>query len=218
MQTTYFLGRETLIAPRRARGMALWREKLFAFLEPQSPQRDVVLPAAAEPGGRAGERKWSCSEARFLARIYGAFPLRSECGSAMRILESREWRYARELHPRQPYRASRPTPLGKEELRDLPRTSHLNAELVLLRVVDFGAAPYHAHAQLQPVRHHAPLHVSQERAFVHASVILQGVWERGQAGAPLRQMGGQALAGFHDLRHQAVQPRAVACIQVRLSE
>ncbi len=58
MQTTYFLGRETLIAPRRARGMALWREKLFAFLSrnPRSatsffrlpPNRVVELGAQVE--------------------------------------------------------------------------------------------------------------------------------------------------------------------------
>jgi KUP system potassium uptake protein len=29
---TYFLGRETLIASRRVRGMALWREKLFVTM------------------------------------------------------------------------------------------------------------------------------------------------------------------------------------------
>jgi len=32
METTYFLGRETLIASRRRRGMAVWREKLFALM------------------------------------------------------------------------------------------------------------------------------------------------------------------------------------------
>ena len=31
METTYFLGRETLIATKRP-GMALWREKLFALM------------------------------------------------------------------------------------------------------------------------------------------------------------------------------------------
>jgi KUP system potassium uptake protein len=29
---TYFLGRETIIASRRRRGMAAWRERLFAFV------------------------------------------------------------------------------------------------------------------------------------------------------------------------------------------
>jgi KUP system potassium uptake protein len=32
METSYFLGRETLIATRRRRGMAIWREKLFALM------------------------------------------------------------------------------------------------------------------------------------------------------------------------------------------
>ncbi|MEX0907390.1 MAG: potassium transporter Kup [Gemmatimonadota bacterium] len=32
METTYFLGRETLIATRRRKGMAIWREKLFALM------------------------------------------------------------------------------------------------------------------------------------------------------------------------------------------
>jgi KUP system potassium uptake protein len=32
METSYFLGRETLIATRRKRGMAIWREKLFAIM------------------------------------------------------------------------------------------------------------------------------------------------------------------------------------------
>ena len=32
METSYFLGRETLIASRKTRGMALWREKLFAAM------------------------------------------------------------------------------------------------------------------------------------------------------------------------------------------
>ncbi|HEX7051861.1 MAG TPA: KUP/HAK/KT family potassium transporter [Longimicrobiales bacterium] len=31
-RTTYFLGRETLLASRRRRGMALWREKLFSLM------------------------------------------------------------------------------------------------------------------------------------------------------------------------------------------
>lgn len=31
METSYFLGRETLIASRKP-GMALWREKLFALM------------------------------------------------------------------------------------------------------------------------------------------------------------------------------------------
>jgi KUP system potassium uptake protein len=32
METSYFLGRETLIATRHRRGMAIWREKLFAAM------------------------------------------------------------------------------------------------------------------------------------------------------------------------------------------
>lgn len=32
METSYFLGRETLIASRRGKGMAIWREKLFAMM------------------------------------------------------------------------------------------------------------------------------------------------------------------------------------------
>ncbi|HEY0673817.1 MAG TPA: potassium transporter Kup [Longimicrobiales bacterium] len=32
METSYFLGRETLIASRKQRGMAIWREKLFAAM------------------------------------------------------------------------------------------------------------------------------------------------------------------------------------------
>jgi len=32
METTYFLGRETLITSRKYRGMALWRERLFAIM------------------------------------------------------------------------------------------------------------------------------------------------------------------------------------------
>jgi KUP system potassium uptake protein len=30
--TTFFLGRETIIATRRVAGMALWRERLFSFI------------------------------------------------------------------------------------------------------------------------------------------------------------------------------------------
>ncbi len=32
METSYFLGRETLIASKRLRGMPIWREKLFAAM------------------------------------------------------------------------------------------------------------------------------------------------------------------------------------------
>jgi KUP system potassium uptake protein len=32
METSYFLGRETLIASKKQRGMAIWREKLFAAM------------------------------------------------------------------------------------------------------------------------------------------------------------------------------------------
>ncbi|HEY0305055.1 MAG TPA: KUP/HAK/KT family potassium transporter, partial [Longimicrobiales bacterium] len=32
METSYFLGRETILATRRGKGMALWREKLFATM------------------------------------------------------------------------------------------------------------------------------------------------------------------------------------------
>ncbi len=58
MQTTYFLGRETLIARRRVQGMALWREKLFAFMSRNArsatsffrlpPNRVVELGAQVE--------------------------------------------------------------------------------------------------------------------------------------------------------------------------
>ena len=32
METTYFLGRETLIPSKTVRGMAVWREKLFSAM------------------------------------------------------------------------------------------------------------------------------------------------------------------------------------------
>jgi KUP system potassium uptake protein len=32
MRTTFFLGRETLIASKGEKGMALWRERLFAVM------------------------------------------------------------------------------------------------------------------------------------------------------------------------------------------
>jgi KUP system potassium uptake protein len=36
MDTTFFLGRETLIASRRHKGMAVWREQLFAVMSRNS--------------------------------------------------------------------------------------------------------------------------------------------------------------------------------------
>ena len=51
--TTYFLGRETLIASGGSRD-GMWREKLFAYHVAQRAQRDRLLPAAAEPRGGAG--------------------------------------------------------------------------------------------------------------------------------------------------------------------
>ena len=53
MATTFFLGRETLIATKQP-GMALWREKLFALMARNARAGHGVLPAAAEPGGGAG--------------------------------------------------------------------------------------------------------------------------------------------------------------------
>ena len=49
MDTTFFLCRETIIADARRPGMALWRDKLFAFMERNA------LPATAFfqiPGNR----------------------------------------------------------------------------------------------------------------------------------------------------------------------
>jgi KUP system potassium uptake protein len=58
MDTTYFLGRENLIATSRRRGMAVWREKLFAWMSKNSraatsffrlpPNRVVELGAQIE--------------------------------------------------------------------------------------------------------------------------------------------------------------------------
>ena len=58
METTYFLGRETLLATRDRKGMFLWREKLFAFLSRNArsatsffhlpPNRVVELGAQVE--------------------------------------------------------------------------------------------------------------------------------------------------------------------------
>jgi KUP system potassium uptake protein len=58
METSYFLGRETLIAARRQKGMAVWREKLFALMSRNSrsassffrlpPNRVVELGAQIE--------------------------------------------------------------------------------------------------------------------------------------------------------------------------
>jgi KUP system potassium uptake protein len=58
LDTTYFLGRETLIARRNAAGMALWREKLFAVMSQNArsattyfrlpPNRVVELGAQVE--------------------------------------------------------------------------------------------------------------------------------------------------------------------------
>jgi KUP system potassium uptake protein len=57
METTYFLGRETLIATKRP-GMALWRERLFALMSRNArpattffrlpPNRVVELGAQVE--------------------------------------------------------------------------------------------------------------------------------------------------------------------------
>jgi KUP system potassium uptake protein len=57
METTYFLGRETLIATKRP-GMALWRERLFALMSRNArpatmffrlpPERVVELGAQVE--------------------------------------------------------------------------------------------------------------------------------------------------------------------------
>jgi len=47
MNTTFFLSRETIIASKSPRGMALWREKLFAFLSrnAQRPTDFFRIPA-----------------------------------------------------------------------------------------------------------------------------------------------------------------------------
>ena len=46
MDTTYFLGRETLIVTKRPSGMAQWREKLFAWMSrnAESAARFFRLP------------------------------------------------------------------------------------------------------------------------------------------------------------------------------
>ena len=46
MDTTYFLGRETLIVTKRPSGMATWREKLFAWMtrNAESAARFFRLP------------------------------------------------------------------------------------------------------------------------------------------------------------------------------
>jgi KUP system potassium uptake protein len=58
METTYFLGRETLIPSKRRRGMWLWREKLFSVMSANArsaasffrlpPNRVVELGAQVE--------------------------------------------------------------------------------------------------------------------------------------------------------------------------
>jgi KUP system potassium uptake protein len=58
MDTTYFLGRENLIATKRRRGMAVWREKLFSWMSKNArsassffrlpPNRVVELGAQIE--------------------------------------------------------------------------------------------------------------------------------------------------------------------------
>jgi KUP system potassium uptake protein len=58
LETSYFLGRENLIATRRKRGMAIWREKLFAGMSRNArsassffrlpPNRVVELGAQVE--------------------------------------------------------------------------------------------------------------------------------------------------------------------------
>jgi KUP system potassium uptake protein len=58
MTTTYFLGREKLIAAKTTRGMALWRERLFALMSRNArsatdffrlpPNRVVELGAQVE--------------------------------------------------------------------------------------------------------------------------------------------------------------------------
>jgi KUP system potassium uptake protein len=58
LETSYFLGRENLIATRRKRGMAIWREKLFASMSKNArsassffhlpPNRVVELGAQIE--------------------------------------------------------------------------------------------------------------------------------------------------------------------------
>jgi KUP system potassium uptake protein len=47
MDTTYFLGRETLIVTKRPSGMAMWREKLFAWMmrNAESAAKFFGLPA-----------------------------------------------------------------------------------------------------------------------------------------------------------------------------
>jgi KUP system potassium uptake protein len=46
METTYFLGRETLVVTRRASGMMRWREKIFASMtrNAESAARFFRLP------------------------------------------------------------------------------------------------------------------------------------------------------------------------------
>jgi KUP system potassium uptake protein len=47
MSTTFFLSRETIIASKHPRGMALWREKVFAYLSrnAQRPTDFFRIPA-----------------------------------------------------------------------------------------------------------------------------------------------------------------------------
>ena len=54
-EVVYVLGRETILATHR-RGMALWRERLFAFLSRNARTRDFVLPTSPETGDRGGSR------------------------------------------------------------------------------------------------------------------------------------------------------------------
>jgi KUP system potassium uptake protein len=50
--TSYFLGKESIIPSRRKPGMALWREKLFAFL---SRNAFSALPAFCLPAEQTVE-------------------------------------------------------------------------------------------------------------------------------------------------------------------
>ena len=47
MRTSFFLGRQKLVASRDVAGMALWREHLFAWMLKTSPMRSPILLLSA---------------------------------------------------------------------------------------------------------------------------------------------------------------------------
>ena len=52
MRTSFFVSRETIVPSLRP-GMAMWRERLFAFMALQPRQRHELLQDPDRPGGRA---------------------------------------------------------------------------------------------------------------------------------------------------------------------